>query len=467
MLRVFRHYLSGAAVCLFACEAIAICMALFAAATLLKVTDLTPREATGGAVALILVPSVLNAFVMYSVGLYNHRLMENFQQAIPRLIAVFAVFTLIVALTMALMLAPAREGVEDRTLLYGSVASIAFAGVVFARLGFVAITKISVKPRRVLVIGVGKLAAEIEYMMSRQQGVTSEIVGYVALNNERPEIPQTRIRPLKKSLVEFAHEQNIKELVIACSDRRGASLQPLLEARMQGITITNYLSFWERETRRVHLQALDPSWLIYSDGFRMGTLTNAVLKRALDIVVSGGLLLFTLPTLLLAAIAIRLDGPGPILYRQERVGKNGTLFDIYKFRTMRADSESSGIPQWAALRDPRITRVGWFLRMARIDELPQIFNVLRGDMSFVGPRPERPFFVEGLSKSIPYYSERHRVRPGITGWAQINYVYGASVEDAKVKLSYDLYYIKNYSFFFDLLIILSTAEAVFLKGGAR
>jgi len=199
----------------------------------------------------------------------------------------------------------------------------------------------------------------------------------------------------------------------------------------------------------------------------MGTLTNALLKRALDLSMSVALLLFTLPTLILAAIAIRLDSPGPILYRQERVGKNGTLFTIYKFRTMRVDSESNGIPQWAAPRDPRITRVGWFLRMTRIDELPQIVNVLRGDMSFVGPRPERPFFVDSLSASIPYYSERHRVRPGITGWAQINYVYGASIDDAKVKLSYDLYYIKNYSFLFDFLIILSTAEAVFFRKGAR
>ena len=467
MLRVFRHYLSGSAMCLFVCEAVAICLALFAAALLLKVSEFTPREATGGALAVILISSALNAFVMYSIGLYNHQLMENFPEALPRLIAVFAIFTLIVALTMVLMLAPARETAGDRTLLYVSVAAIAFAGVLIARLGFVTVTRIAVKPRRVLVVGVGKRAAEIEYMMSRQQGATSEIVGYVTLDDEKPEIPQTRIWRPEKSLVEFAQEHDIKELVVALADRRGASLQPLLEARMQGITITNCLSFWERETRRVHLRALDPSWLIYSDGFRMGTLTNAFLKRALDIFVSAGLLVFTLPTLLLAAIAIRLDSPGPILYRQERVGKNGALFNIYKFRTMRADSESNGIPQWAAPRDPRITRVGWFLRMARIDELPQIFNVLRGDMSFVGPRPERLFFVDELSASIPYYSERHRVRPGITGWAQINYVYGASVDDAKVKLSYDLYYIKNYSFFFDLLIILSTAEAVFLKGGAR
>jgi sugar transferase (PEP-CTERM system associated) len=304
-------------------------------------------------------------------------------------------------------------------------------------------------------------------MMSRRPPGTAEVVGYVALIDEKPEIPQTRITRIKNSLVELAHQHEVKEIVVALSDRRGASLQPLLEARMEGITITSYLSFWERETRRVNLQALDPSWLIYSDGFRMGTLTNALLKRALDLSMSVALLLFTLPTLILAAIAIRLDSPGPILYRQERVGKNGTLFTIYKFRTMRVDSESNGIPQWAAPRDPRITRVGWFLRMTRIDELPQIVNVLRGDMSFVGPRPERPFFVDNLSASIPYYSERHRVRPGITGWAQINYVYGASIDDAKVKLSYDLYYIKNYSFLFDFLIILSTAEAVFFRKGAR
>jgi sugar transferase (PEP-CTERM system associated) len=404
---------------------------------------------------------------MYAIGLYNHGLMGDFRRALPRLIAVFGIFTLAVALTMTFALAPARGAEGTRAILYGSVASIAFAGVLFARLGFVTVARITVKRRRVLIVGVGKLAAEIEYMMSRQPRPTSEVVGYVALGKERPEIPQTRIRPLENTLVDLARGQDVAEIVVALADRRGASLQPLLEARMEGITITSYLSFWERETRRVHLQALDPSWLIFSDGFRMGTLTNAFLKRSLDIAVSVTLLVFTLPTLVLAAIAIRLDSPGAALYRQERVGKNGKLFTIYKFRTMRADSESSGIPQWAAIRDPRITRVGWFLRMSRIDELPQILNVLRGDMSFVGPRPERPFFVDTLCSSIPYYSERHRVRPGITGWAQINYVYGASIEDTKVKLSYDLYYIKNYSFLFDLLIILSTAEAVFLKGGAR
>jgi sugar transferase (PEP-CTERM system associated) len=466
VLRVFRHYLSGSALCLFACEATAIFLTLVAAVTLFQVTDLTDGRATGRMLAAILILSVLNAIAMYSIGLYDRALINHFNQALPRLIAVCTIFTVVAALAIASLLVPDR-GPQGGLFLYGSVAGIAFAGVLVARVSFAAVTRIAVRPRRVLVVGVGNLAAEIEYMMSRQPPSTSEVVGYVALIDEKPEIPQSRITRIKKSLVALAHQHDVKEIVVALSDRRGTSLQPLLEARMEGITITSYLSFWERETRRVNLQALDPSWLIYSDGFRMGTLTNTFLKRALDLSMSGVLLLFTLPTLILATIAIRLDSPGPILYRQERVGKNGKLFTIYKFRTMRVDAESNGIPQWAAPRDPRITRVGRLLRVTRIDELPQIVNVLRGDMSFVGPRPERPFFVDSLSASMPYYSERHRVRPGITGWAQINYVYGASIDDAKVKLSYDLYYIKNYSLLFDFLIILSTAEAVFFGKGAR
>ena len=261
--------------------------------------------------------------------------------------------------------------------------------------------------------------------------------------------------------------KGVKEIVVALDDRRGAPVQPLLEARMEGIDITSYLSFWERQTRRVNLTALEPSWLIYSDGFRVGTLTNRFLKQIFDFGVSLALLILTLPVLILTMIAIRLEGPGPIFYRQERVGLKGKVFNIFKFRTMCVDAEGNGAPQWAALRDPRITRVGAFLRLSRIDELPQVWNVLRGEMSFVGPRPERPFFVESLNRDIPYYSERHRVRPGITGWAQINYPYGASIEDAKAKLSYDLYYIKNFSILFDFLILLATVQTVLWKQGGR
>ena len=252
MLRVFRHYLSGSALCLFACEAAAIFLTLFAAATLLQVTDLSDGRAPGGMLAAILVLSALNAVVMYSIGLYDQVLIEHFNQALPRLLAVCTIFTVIVTLTMVSVLVPGREGA---VFLYGSVAGIAFAGVLVARLGFAAVTRMAVRPRRVLVVGVGNLAAEIEYMMSRQPSGTAEVVGYVALIDEKPEIPQTRITRIKNSLAELANQHEVKEIVVALSDRRGASLQPLLDARMEGITITSYLSFWERETRRVNLQA--------------------------------------------------------------------------------------------------------------------------------------------------------------------------------------------------------------------
>ena len=467
MLRIFRHYLSASALCLFACESGAVILVLFAALNMLHIPDLASGTGMGRSLSVVFVPSALNAFVMYSTGLYDRWMMEDFRKALPRLIAVFAFFTLVVILTMSAALTRSTSTSSVDALTYASVAATAFGVVVLARMSYGSINKATLPARRVLVVGVGKQAAEIEYLMSQRRHGTSEVVGYTVLANEDAEIPQSRIKPIRTSLLALARELGVKEIVVALTDRRGVPLQPLLEARMEGIAITSYLSYCERETRRVNLQALDPSWLIYSDGFRIGTLANVVLKRALDIAMSLAVLILTLPTMILAAIAVRLDSPGPILYRQERVGRNGVPFTIYKFRTMRMDAEGDGIPQWAAPCDPRITRVGSLLRMTRIDELPQILNVLRGDMSFVGPRPERPFFVESLSADIPFYSERHRVRPGITGWAQINFVYGASIEDAKVKLAYDLYYIKNYSFVFDLLIILSTFEAVFFKKGAR
>jgi exopolysaccharide biosynthesis polyprenyl glycosylphosphotransferase len=222
-----------------------------------------------------------------------------------------------------------------------------------------------------------------------------------------------------------------------------------------------------RGPRRVNLTLIDTAFLVDADGTRLDTGTDAVLKRILD--VSAGLLvlLLTLPLMMFAAVAIRVDGNGPILYRQERVGRRGTSFIMYKFRTMRADAEDAGGPQWAVPRDPRVTRIGGLLRRTRIDELPQIINVLKGEMSFVGPRPERPVFVDTLTQKIPFYAERHRARPGITGWAQINHPYGASIEDARQKHAYDLYYLKNFSILFDILIVLATPKAVFIDKGGR
>lgn len=437
--------------------------ALFAASSLL-----TSKPIFAGAdlsAAAVVMPAAVTSVLMYAIGLYHRTTMDNVRRVLPRLVVLCVIWT--PALALALHLADVTAPAGEATLICALSAALGFCGVLAARLSYITVTKATIAPRRVLVLGTGKLAAEIEYLNAGRRRSECDVVGYAALTAQASEIPQSRTLPIKTSLVELARERGVKEIVVALDERRGMPLDPLLEARMNGITITSYLSFWEREARRVNLKGLDPSWLIYSDGFRIGTASNAVLKRILDILASLGLLIFTLPTLLLAAIAIRLDSPGPIFYRQERVGRHGAPFALYKFRTMRTDAEANGIPQWAAVQDPRVTAVGRFLRMTRIDELPQVWNVLRGDMSFVGPRPERPFFVNMLGAEIPFYRERHRVRPGLTGWAQINYPYGASIEDARAKLSYDLYYVKNYSLLFDLLIILSTAHAVFFNKGAR
>jgi sugar transferase (PEP-CTERM system associated) len=256
--------------------------------------------------------------------------------------------------------------------------------------------------------------------------------------------------------------------VLALEERRNAlPLKDLLRVRTTGVQVSEISSFLERETGRIDLNSVNPSWLIFSDGFASTRMLSSVFKRAFDIVASGLLLVITLPVILLTALAIKLESKGPAFYRQRRVGLYNESFDILKLRSMRQDAEVAGTAVWAAEQDPRITRIGRFIRKVRIDELPQTWTVLKGEMSFVGPRPERPQFVEQLEDQLPYYAERHMVKPGITGWAQINYPYGASIEDARHKLEYDLYYAKNYSPFLDMLILLQTLRVVLWPTGAR
>ena len=235
---------------------------------------------------------------------------------------------------------------------------------------------------------------------------------------------------------------------------------------MKGIKVVELPTFFEREYRQVMLESLNPSWMVLGDGFRQGFLRNMA-KRLFDLIVSGVLLVVCLPVLVLAVICIYLESGLPVLYRQERVGRGGRVFTLYKLRSMRQDAESNGTAQWAAEDDGRTTRVGRFLRKSRLDELPQILNVLKGEMSFVGPRPERPFFVDQLVKQIPFYALRHSVKPGITGWAQVRYSYGASIDDAVEKLQHDLYYVKNNSLFLDIMIMIATVEVVLWGRGAR
>lgn len=343
-------------------------------------------------------------------------------------------------------------------------------GLLLTRVMFHNLVDGSVFRRRVLVYGAGEKAANIVGLRRRSDQRGFKVIGFLpAENNERHSVDQDKLLKPSGTIAELAHEHRIDEIVVAIDDRRrGFLVQELLECKLNGIGVIDAMSFFERETGKVKLDLLYPSWMIFSEGFSRNPL-RVLTSRVFDVLAALFLLFLTWPVMLIVVLAIWWeDGlDAPIIYRQQRVGLRNSVFDVMKFRSMIADAEKDGVAKWAEKNDSRITRVGSVIRKYRIDELPQIFNVLRGDMRFVGPRPERPSFVEELSHAIPYYKERHTVKPGITGWAQLCYDYGASSEDALEKLQYDLYYVKNHNMLFDLLILLQTAEVVLWKSGAR
>src|SRR5690606_27922572 len=321
--------------------------------------------------------------------------------------------------------------------------------------------------RRVLVLGAGPRAARIE-ALAQQEGAGFMVVGYIAMNDGATAVPGAARRSGIDNLADHVVRAGASEVVLALEERRNAlPLQDLLRVRTTGVHVTDLSSFMERETGRVDLDSVIPSWLIFSDGFSAGRRFSAIGKRLFDLCTSAILLVLTTPLVLITAIAVKLESEGPAFFRQRRVGLYGKAFEIVKLRSMRQDAEFAGQAVWAQKDDPRVTRVGSIIRKLRIDELPQIWSVLKGEMSFVGPRPERPQFVADLEARLPYYAERHMVKPGITGWAQINYPYGASIEDARKKLEYDLYYAKNYTPFLDILILLQTLRVVLWREGAR
>jgi sugar transferase (PEP-CTERM system associated) len=346
---------------------------------------------------------------------------------------------------------------------------IAMGGVTLARLLIFRWSGLRVLKRRILVLGSGSRAAKIDTLL--QQGTARRrlhIVGYLPIKGTHHYVDHTKLIPDSGPLLSIVEKYKVEEIVIAVRDRRqgGLPLGELLECKLMGIPVIEQSTFLERETGQLQLESLNASWIILSEGFQNG-LTRDVTKRMFDLCTSAALLLFALPVMTLAALLVVLESGFPVLYRQQRVGQGGKMFTVLKFRSMRVDAEKDGKPQWAQQHDARTTGVGRVMRKARIDELPQIFNVFRGDMSFVGPRPERPYFVARLVKEIPYYTCRHSVKPGITGWAQVCGSYGASVEDSLEKLQYDLYYVKNHSLFLDLMILFQTAQVVLWGKGAR
>jgi sugar transferase (PEP-CTERM system associated) len=350
------------------------------------------------------------------------------------------------------------------------ICTVAFASSFIVRTIFDKFVDEDVFKRRVLVYGVGRRAASIARLRRRSDRRGFIIVGYVAADgDELSGVPQNKKITDGRSLLDICREQEVDEIVVAMDDRRRQfPMEQLLECRLDGVEIVELVSFLERETGKVRLDVLNPSWMIFSEGFRQGRIHSS-LERAFDVVASLILLLPALPLMILTATAIKLTEGlrAPIFYGQVRVGQYGRPFKLLKFRSMREDAERDGKPQWAQKNDSRVTTVGAFIRLTRIDELPQILNVLRGEMSFVGPRPERPEFVEELNEKIPYYRERHSIKPGITGWAQLCYPYGSSEQDATEKLQYDLFYVKNHSLIFYVAILVQTVEVIVWGKGAR
>jgi sugar transferase (PEP-CTERM system associated) len=323
--------------------------------------------------------------------------------------------------------------------------------------------------RRVLVYGAGNNAMRLAKLRRRADQRGFKLLGFVPAEGEDIVVPEERLQRVSGALYEYAREHSIEEIVVAMDDRRRSfPLKELLDCRLAGIVISEQVTFLERETGKVHLELLTPSWIIFGGGFRKNGM-RVRSERMFDLAASTGLLLLAAPIMLLTVLAIKIeDGwSAPIFYGQDRVGYAGRIFRVLKFRSMRVDAERDGKAQWATTNDNRVTALGKYLRKLRIDELPQLLNVLRGEMSFVGPRPERPQFVDKLAETIPYYRERHSVKPGITGWAQLCYPYGASEQDAVEKLQYDLFYVKNHDLVFDMLILLQTVEVILLGKGAR
>ncbi len=347
---------------------------------------------------------------------------------------------------------------------------LGFLSVTGLRALFQRLVEVEAFKRRVLVLGAGKRASQIHSRMRRRSDRRGfVVVGFVPRDGELVAVPADRVLMADTPLHELVSRKEVDEIVVGVDDRRGGlPMEELLECRQQGVAVTDLTTFFERESGRVQLSLTDPSWLVFSGGFN-ATPLRQLSKRCFDLGISALVLLLTWPFMLLVALAIRIEsGAGQsIFYRQERVGVRGKPFRLAKFRSMRTDAELDGIARWASKDDDRVTRVGRFIRKVRLDELPQLWNVFRGEMSFIGPRPERPQFVADLATKIRYYDLRHCLKPGLAGWAQLRYPYGASEEDAAEKLKYDLYYVKNHNLLFDVLILIQTVEVVLFGRGAR
>ena len=456
MIRLFNHYFSSRLLLLTIVETVVLYKSM-QLGTLLRIPvgDPTPT-ADSAAIFTFVMLSMMTALGMY------HTQRETFGRTLQRLLIAFGLASMLTSVVFYVFpfLYVGRG-------IFAITALLSVAGLLLVRMVFFQLTSASMLRLRVMVIGSGDCAREVvHYLQSPDAKRTMQFVGFYQTQDEinSPD----RFRALNHGeLLRTVKSMRADEVIIAVRERRGGvlPLRELLECKLAGRRVIDSVAFFEREQGFLKLDHLRASWMIFGTGFHHG-LARDIVKRMFDIVFSLTLLLIMSPILLIAALAILIETGRPIVYRQERIGEGGRPFSIMKLRSM-IQSAESGVPQWASTGDSRVTRVGRFIRLTRIDELPQLINVLIGNMSFVGPRPERPYFVKQLAEQIPFYEMRHSLKPGITGWSQVRFHYSASVQDSIQKLQYDLYYVKNHSLFLDLLIILETVQVVLLGKGAR
>lgn len=463
MIRIFNFHLSKGVMLLLAVEAALLLIAVpLGIHSRFQGVPWAPNVGViwaNSAIFLMVGLAVLSAF-----GLYRRDFEEGVGSMLFRVAASFLLILAGMALVYYIF-----PGIYLGRGALGAACMIGLGAIALGRVIFFHWADLDILKHRVLVLGTGTRAAKVmDLLRDRDNHPRMHLVGFLPLQGVHHFVDHSRILTDQASLSELVDKYQIDEIVIAIRERRGGGLpvNELLDCRLKGVQVIELSTFFERERGQLQLESLNASWMVLSNGFQQGIVRDIV-KRLFDLSVSFAIMVVSLPVMLLTVLCIAWESGFPVLYRQERVGQGGRIFTIYKFRSMVKDAEEDGAPQWAQAGDARITRVGGIIRKLRIDELPQIYNVLRGDMSFVGPRPERPFFVDQLIEQIPFYASRHSVKPGITGWAQVRFTYGASLEDSIEKLQFDLYYVKNHTFFLDLLILFQTAQVVLFGQGAR
>jgi sugar transferase (PEP-CTERM system associated) len=453
-MQVFNRHVSGRGLTVFGFETVLITGAILLAAQMHGSFD----DAIDGVWRVVLITGLCELCFYYN-DLYDLTIVHSKTELAVRILQGAGAVAIILAFLT--VLAP---GVLIGTGTFLTALGILLVAVPAWRLAFDGVTRDTHMEERVLILGTGPSARSVAELIVSQHDFPYRVVGFVS--DDGGYTREINVVGGVGELTDIIKGQQIDRVVVSLSDRRGRMpIRELLQAKLSGVRVEDAATTYERLTGKILIDEIKPSWLIFSDGFCASRVTRTV-KRLIDIGLAGSGFVLASPLMLLTALIVRLESAGPVLYRQERVGENGRIFVLYKFRSMRLDAEN-GTPVWAREHDDRVTRIGRFIRVTRLDELPQLWNVLRGDMSFVGPRPERPFFVEQLAAVIPFYMERHAVKPGVTGWAQVKYRYGASVEDAMEKLRYDLYYVKHLSIVFDLTIVVDTVKVILSGKGAQ